>query len=201
VVEKSTDAVSWATVKTVVTGGDGGASFTDSSDEAGLVFYRATSGTLSGETVVSIFDVEEMPAAVGPNLAVATKGCGGGITGSAGNVSLIERTTTTAPACTVMEGDYVEASWTLTGNCTTVRIGNISVSGNDSDENPLARVDLSIDGQPFRDDEPALGPGESTGPTTVNGDPMQSVVLRMTVVNGNGSNLTAALSGVQAVCS
>lgn len=191
VVEKRIDDGAWAPFRTVTTNAKGVAQLPDSSSQPGMIFYRGTSGSLRGTTMIMVFDTVSM-SATGPGLQVAQSGCAPSVSGNDDQVLLSLPNKTTDPKCQTTTGHYIEASWSLPGTCTTVRFQNLSLAGSAS-----ASISLTIDGQ--RMDSWALSAGGRTGPVVVNGDPMQQVVVRMQVTGGGG-NVTGTLAQPDAYC-
>lgn len=189
--EKKTGDGNWEPYGSpLTTDRNGVAQFRDSSPVSGMVFYRGTSGSLRGTTMIMVFDTVSM-SATGPGLQVAQSGCAPSVSGNDDQVLLSLPNKTTDPKCQTTTGHYIEASWSLPGTCTTVRFQNLSLAGSAS-----ASISLTIDGQ--RMDSWALSAGGRTGPVVVNGDPMQQVVVRMQVTGGG--SVTGTLTQPDAYC-
>lgn len=185
----------WRDVGSYTTDSAGQASFTDSSTARGFVSYRATSGSLSGETLVVVYENLAMPTAAGNGLAVTRTGCGGTLAPAASGVDL--RETSVAGACQVAVNDSLTLTWTFGGHgCTTVAYDGFSLEGSAGGRVRLGVTIDDADLSPGSD----IGVGGSSGRLEVNGDPMQRMVVDMTVTAGVGSSLVGHLLAPRATC-
>lgn len=178
---------------TYTTDGDGEASFQDSSAKRGLVQYRATSGSLSGLTQVPVFETVPMPVA--GLVQKKSPACGANVTGDGnGNVQLTLKKaakTTSKPACNV-NGGSVQVTWSMPdGECVPVQYDALSLTGGSGASGTLS---LDIDGVNFV----SLAGLGTHGRQVFNGDPMAQLVLTMT--STANADLTASITGAQAVC-
>lgn len=182
----------WTTVGSYVTDADGSASLQDSESTMGLVEYRATSGSLNGLTRIPVFQIVTMPGKSG--LTVASSTCAGTVTGGDGDVDL-NLVPTTKPACSVNVGDTITVTWKLpSSQCTPFNFADFALTG---DKNGSATVSVVVDGAQLMNQQ--LTVGADTGKFSINGDPVDQLVVSMKADTG-GQSLTGSITGAQAVC-
>ncbi|MDF1603706.1 hypothetical protein [Nocardioides sp. YIM 152315] len=195
VIQKRVDDGPWTAFGTVTTNNRGVVTLPDSSAQPGMIFYRGTSGDLTGETMVMVFQ-NSTPPTSGAGLTVTSKaGCAPGASAAGADIVLSLPSTPASPspptpACDTHAGDHVEVAWGLPGTCTTVRFQSMTLASG------TATMSLRVDGQPM--DSWNLSAGGGTGPIEISGDPMQQVTVRMTA--GAGASVSGRLVQPSAYC-
>lgn len=191
----------FSTVGTFVTDRSGSFTFKDSSPTRGLVEYQGSVGSVTGFVDVPVFEVVSMPAARGPRLTVTdnvTGSCRAGVAGNGDIVRLRLTGQSTAPACTIQGGDFINVQWDLPGTCTPVRVDNMRLA-NGPGANSMVQIRLWVEDapDPLVDDD--LAEGQGTGGLTISGDPVSTINVRMNVIGSSG-NYVGALDNVHATC-
>jgi hypothetical protein len=179
----------------LTTDSDGEAFFNDSTSKRGFVTYRATGGSLTGETLAVIWENIHMPSAAGDGLSVGAP-CGAGVSASGDDRDM---TLTSAGTCHVAVNNVLTLTWNFGGNgCTEVDYDNFTFTGTAAE----AMVDLSvlIDGTDTASGADSLTSGQSTGGLHLHGDPMSQLKLTMTVRAGANGSFQGRIAAPTAHC-